>query len=333
MSLEFASDLAPGRFARRAVRSAGIAGFGAAVPEQVVDNLVVGAGAGVTPEWIVKRTGIESRRHLRPGERLDALAAAAGAEALAQAGLPATALDAVLVGTSTADEVYPQAAPLVAALLGAEGAMAWDTSLACTGFLAVLAQGAALIESGRATHVLAIGADAVSRNVDPADKGPAALFGDGAGAAVLTLGGAGRVGATVLGCDGAHGSYLVAERSDGIISMNGWEIFHHAVTRMAECSLEALAREGLSVEELALVVPHQANARITRALVERLGLREEQVVDDIADRGNTSAATVPLALHRAAAEGRVPEEGAVLLCAFGAGLAWGATVLHYGATP
>ena len=330
MSLEFASDLVAGRRSRRVVRTAGIVGLGGAVPEHVVDNLQVGAGAGVTPEWIVKRTGISTRRHLLPGERLDRLAAAAGAEALAQADLPAAALDAVLVGTSTADEVYPQAAPLVAGLLGAEGAMAWDTSLACTGFLAILAQGAALIESGRATHVLAIGADAVSRNVDPTDKGPAALFGDGAGAAVLSLGGAGRVGATVFGSDGAHGEYLVAERSDGIISMNGWEIFHHAVTRMAECSLEALSREGLGVGDLALVVPHQANARITRALVERLGLREEQVVDDIADRGNTSAATVPLALHRAAAEGRVPEEGAVLLCAFGAGLAWGATVLHYG---
>ena len=174
MSLEFASDLAPARFTRRVVRTAGVTGLGGAVPEQVIDNVIIGAGAGVTPEWIVKRTGIATRRHLRPEERLDALAATAGAEALAQAGLPASALDAVLVGTSTADEVYPQAAPLVAALLGAGSAMAWDTSLACTGFLAVLAQGAALIESGRATHVLALGADAVSRNVDPSDKGPAA---------------------------------------------------------------------------------------------------------------------------------------------------------------
>jgi 3-oxoacyl-[acyl-carrier-protein] synthase-3 len=330
VSLEFASDLAPSRFARRVVRTAGIAGLGAALPEQVIGNDTVGAGADVTPAWIVKRTGISSRRHLRTGERLDALAAAAGAEALGQAGVDAAALDAVLVATSTADEVYPQAAPLVAGLLGARHAMAWDTSLACTGFVATLAQGAALIESGRATRVLVIGADAVSRNVDPTDKGPAALFGDGAGAALLTLGGAGRVGATVLGCDGEHGDYLRAARADGIIHMEGWEIFQHAVARMVECSREVLVREGLSVEELALVVPHQANARITTTLIERLGLRREQVVEDIGDRGNTSAGTIPLALHRAAAEGRVPDEGAVLLCAFGAGLAWGATVLHYG---
>ena len=330
MSLEFASELASSRPAQRVTRTAGIAGLGAAVPETVVTNADVGAGSGVTPEWIVKRTGISERRHLLHGERLDALCAAAGREALEQARVDPAALDAVLVATSTADEVYPQAAPLVAGLLGATSAMAWDISIACTGFVAGLAQGAALIESGRAERVLIVGGDAVSRNIDRTDKGPAALFADGAGAAVLTAGGAGRIGATVMGSDGANGSYLVAAREDGIIHMNGWEIFHHAVARMAECSQEVLAREGLAVEDLALVVPHQANARITTALTERLGLRPDQVVDDIADRGNTSAGTIPLALHRAAATGRVPARGHVLLTAFGAGLAWGATVLHYG---
>lgn len=330
MSLEFASDLAPRSTARRPVRTAGIAGLGAALPEHVVTNAMVGEGSGVTPEWIVKRTGVSERRHLLPGERLDALCAAAGEEALEQAGVAPAALDAVLVATSTADEVYPQAAPLVAGLLGAHGAMAWDVSIACTGFVAGLVQGAALIESGRAERVLVVGADAVSRNIDRADKGPSALFADGAGAAVLTRGGAGRIGATSMGSDGAHGECLVAARDDGIIHMNGWEIFNHAVARMAECSRAVLAQEGLGVEDLALVVPHQANARITTALTDRLGLRPEQVVDDIEDRGNTSAGTVPLALHRAAADGRLPERGHVLLTAFGAGLSWGATVLHYG---
>lgn len=332
MSLEFAPDPRPWRLARRDVRTAGIAGLGAAVPDRVVSNATVGAGSGVTPGWIVKRTGISERRHLQPWERLDALAAAAGWEALEDAGVDPAALDAVLVATSTADEVYPHAAPLVAGLLGADRAMAWDVGIACSGFLAALAQGAALIESGRAERVLVLGADAVSRNVDPADRGPSALFGDGAGAAVLTRGGAGRVGATVMGSDGANGALLVAQRSDGIIRMDGFAIFQHAVARMAEASLEALAREGLTVDDLALVVPHQANARITVALTERLGLDPARVVDDIGDRGNTSAGTVPLALHRAAAQGRVPAHGRVLLTAFGAGLAWGATVLHYGET-
>ena len=328
MSLEFAPE--PLTLERRATRTAGVAGWGAALPATVVDNTTVGAGAGVTPEWIVKRTGISERRHLAPGERLDALCARAGEEALQQAGVAAADLDAVLVATSSADEVFPQAAPLVAGLLGAHQAMCWDVSIACTGFVAGLAQGAALIESGRAERVLLVGADAISRHVDPTDRGPAALFGDGAGAAVLTPGGAGRIGATVMGSDGARGGFLIAHRADGIVRMDGQEVFRHAIARMAECSLEALDREGLTVEDLTLVVPHQANGRITAALTERLALRPEQVVDDIADRGNTSAGTIPLALHRAAAEGRLPARGHVLLTAFGAGFAWGATVLHFG---
>lgn len=330
MSLEFAPDLSPGRFVRPVARTAGIAGWGAALPETVVPNAVIGAGAGVTPEWIVKRTGITERRHLKPGERLDALCAEAGREALAQAGVAAAELDAVLVATSTADEFFPQASPLVAALLGAGRAMTWDITIACAGFIAGLAQGAALIESGRAERVLLIGADALSRNIDPTDRGPAALFGDGAGAVVLTRGGAGRIGATVMGSDGARAGYLMAEHSDRIVRMDGLAVFQNAIARMAECSLEVLAREEVAIADVALVVPHQANGRITAALAERLGLTAEQVVDDIADRGNTSAGTIPLALHRAAAQGRVPARGHVLLTAFGAGFAWGATVVHFG---
>lgn len=330
MSLEIAAEAGAEAGAGRATRTAGIAGWGAALPETVVSNDVVGEGAGVTPEWIVKRTGISERRHLESGERLDALCAEAGREALAQAGLDASALDAVLVATSTADDVFPQAAPVVAGMLGAERALNWDVGIACSGFVAGLAQGAALIESGRAENVLLIGADAVSRCIDPTDRGPAALFADGAGAAVLTQGGEGRIGATVMGSDGARARFLVAAREDNLIRMDGQEVFQHAITRMAESGRDALARDGVAMEDVALVVPHQANGRITAALADRLGLTPEQVVDDIADRGNTSAGTIPLALHRAAAEGRIPERGHVLLVAFGAGFAWGASVLHYG---
>ncbi len=330
MWLEFAPEPQTKHGLRGARRTAGVAGWGAALPSTVVDNEAVGAGAGVTPAWIVKRTGIVRRRHLAPGERLDALCAEAGREALAQAGVEAGDLDAVLVATSSADELFPQAAPLVAGLLGAGRAMTWDVGLACTGFVAGLAQGAALIESGRAEAVLLVGGDALSRNVDRADRGPAALFGDGAGAAVLTLGGAGRVGTTVMGSDASSASSLVAARADGMIRMDGPEVFKHAVARMEAVSREALVRSGLRVADVALVVPHQANGRITAALATRLGLSDEQVVDDIADRGNTSAGTIPLALHRAAADGRLPAHGHVLLTAFGAGYAWGATVLHFG---
>ncbi|CAA9509689.1 MAG: 3-oxoacyl-[acyl-carrier-protein] synthase, KASIII [uncultured Solirubrobacteraceae bacterium] len=330
MSLEFAPEPIVEDVARRPARSAGVAGWGAALPATVVPNAAISEEAGVTPEWIVKRTGISERRHLAPGERLDALCAQAGREALAQAGLDGAALDAVLVATSTADDVFPQTAPVVAGMLGADHALNWDVGIACTGFVAGLAQGAALIESGRAENVLLIGADAVSRCIDPSDRGPAALFADGAGAAVLTRGGEGRVGAAVMGSDGASAHFLVASRENGVIRMEGQEVFKHAIARMAESSREVLAREGLAVEDIALVVPHQANGRITTALALRLGLTPEQVVDDIADRGNTSAGTIPLALHRAAGEGRLPERGHVLLVAFGAGFSWGATVLHYG---
>lgn len=330
MSLEFVPEASVEDVVVPVARTAGVAGWGAALPDTVVSNDVVGEGAGVTSAWIVKRTGISERRHLGPDERLDALCVQAGREALGQAGLDAAALDAVLVATSTADDVFPQAAPLVAGMLGAGHALNWDVNIACTGFVAGLAQGAALIESGRAENVLLIGADAVSRCIDPVERGPAALFADGAAAAVLRQGGDGRIGTTVMGSDGARAGFLVAARKDGLIRMEGQEVFKHAIARMAEASREVLAREGLAIEDVALVVPHQANGRITTALAERLGLTEAQVVDDIADRGNTSAATIPLALHRAAGEGRIPERGHVLLVAFGAGFSWGATVLHYG---
>ncbi len=330
MSLEVAPEPVAEADTRHAARTAGVAGWGAALPETVVTNEAVGEGVGVTPEWIVKRTGIRERRHLAPDERLDALCAQAGREALAQAGLDGAALDAVLVATSTADGVFPQAAPVVAGLLGADRALNWDVNIACTGFVAGLAQGAALIESGRAETVLLVGGDAVSRCIDPTNRGSAALFADGAGAAVLTQGGDGRIGATVMGSDGANARFLVAARDDSMIRMEGQEVFKHAIARMAEAGQDALARDGLVMEDIALVVPHQANGRITAALAERLELTDAQVVDDIGDRGNTSAATIPLALHRAAAEGRIPERGHVLLVAFGAGFAWGASVLHYG---
>ncbi len=329
MSLEFASELRP-RLRRPAVRTAGITAWGAALPETVVGNEQVGAGAGVSPEWIVKRTGITERRRARADERLDLLCAAAGREALERAGLAATELDAVLIATSTADEIFPQCAPLVAGHLGAGQAMAWDVGLACTGYVAGVAQAAALIESGRAEHVLLVGGDILSRHLDPTDRGPAALFGDGAGASVLSRGGAGRVGASVFGTDGPSGHFLTESRAEQAIRMDGIEVFHHAIARMGECSQQVLEQEGIALQDVTLVVPHQANGRITASLAERLALRPDQVVDDIADRGNTSAATIPLALHRAQAAGRIPERGTVLITAFGAGFAWGAAVLHYG---
>ena len=315
---------------RRSPRTAGIASLGVALPSTVVSNAQIAARVGVDPTWIVRRTGIDERRHLGTGQRLDVLAADAGLRALKAAGVEAAALDAVLVATSSADDVFPQAAPLVAGILGAGHAMNWDVGLACAGFVAGLAQGAALIESGRAERVLLIGADALSRHTDPDDRGTASLFADGAGAALLVAGGAGRIAETVMGSDGGSAAALTASRADGLVRMDGHEVFRHAVNRMEQACREVLDRAGLDLADVDLIVPHQANRRITTALGERLGVAPARIADDIAARGNTSAASIPLALDSATQAGRVPPQGTVLLCAFGAGFAWGATLLHYG---
>jgi 3-oxoacyl-[acyl-carrier-protein] synthase-3 len=311
-----------------ALGAAGIAGLGTALPGRSVGNAEVAGEIGVDPDWIVQRTGIHRRRRLADGETLTGLATRAGARALAAADLPAGALDGVIVATATPDAFMPPTAPMVAAALGAGRAMAWDVGLACTGFVAALLQAAAMVESGRAEALLVIGAEGLSRYVDPADRSTAMLFGDGAGAAVVTAGGPAAIGAGVLGADGAMGQALDTDPGTGCLRMDGHTVFLHAVPRMAEAARAAVARNGRELDDVDLVVAHQANARITRALAARLGLDPGRVVDVIAETGNTSAASVPLALAHAAAAGRIPDRGLILLCAFGAGFAWGATLIE-----
>ena len=310
-------------------RTAGIVAVGTALPEQVIENAPIAARIGVEPEWITRRTGIARRRQLAEGERITDLCIDAGRAALANADVDGAELDAVLVATSTADELLPHCAPQVAAALGASHAMAWDIGLACTGFIAGLAQAAALVESGRADRVLLIGADAWTRHLDRDDKRTAMLFGDGAGAVVIEAGGAGRIGATVLGADTHEAEALTVNHTDRLIRMDGHTVFQHAVARMGQACAEVLERAGLPLAEVDLIVAHQANARIIGALRNRLDLPPERIVDYIADVGNTSAASIPLALERAAQDGLVPERGHVLLVAFGAGFAWGATLVEY----
>jgi 3-oxoacyl-[acyl-carrier-protein] synthase-3 len=314
----------------RALRTAGVVALGRALPDAVVENAAIADRIGVEPEWIVRRTGIAARRAVVDGERLSDLAVTAGRAALDAAGLDPADLDAVLVATSSADEIVPQAAPIVAGALGADRAMSWDVGLACTGFLAGLQQGAALIESGRADTVLLIGADVLHRYTDHDDKRTASLFGDGAGAALLAAGGPATVGLTILGADATGAEILVIDREERVVRMDGQVVFQHAVARMEEACRALLDRAGLALDDVDLVIAHQANGRIIRALRERLGLPEERVADYIAHLGNTSAASIPLALSLAQEDGRVPEHGHVLLTAFGAGFAWGAALLTYG---
>jgi 3-oxoacyl-[acyl-carrier-protein] synthase-3 len=313
----------------RGPRTAGVLGCGTALPETVVSSAAIGARLGVDEEWIIARTGIHSRRILGPGERLSDLAAAAGASALARAAVEPAELDLVLVATVSADELTPNAGPLVAASLGATRAGAMDVGAACTGFLAALALGAACIESGRAERVLVVGADGLSRFTNQEDKRTAALFGDGAGAVVLGAGQGGGLGPVLLRQDGANSGFIVAPRSTGLIEMDGHGTFRHAVNRLVEITGEAIEAAGISEDDVDLFVFHQANARIIQAAGARLGLDPDRVVDCIAHQGNTTAATLPLAMAHAEASGRLRPGMTVLLAAFGAGLTWGGGVLEW----
>jgi 3-oxoacyl-[acyl-carrier-protein] synthase-3 len=311
-------------------RTAGMTGLGCALPSGTVSTADIAGRIGVEPEWILRRTGIAMRHRLAPDATLTDLAVEAAVPALAEARLDGADLDAVLVATASADQVMPAAAPLVAARLGATRAMAWDVNLACTGFLAALEQGAALIESGRADHVLVIAAEALSRVTDHDDRKTAALFGDGAGAAVLGPGGPLRLGRSVLRAEGDDDRALVIDHDERLVRMDGHAVFQRAVAGMERCCREVLANAGVTVDDVDLVVPHQANARITVALAERLGVPAERVVDAIRDVGNTGAASIPLALEQARREGRLPDPGLMLLTAFGAGFAAGALLVEIG---
>jgi 3-oxoacyl-[acyl-carrier-protein] synthase-3 len=317
----------------RATRPAAIVSLAMAVPDNVVTNATVAAGAGVTEQWIVHRTGVHERRHVTEGQRLQDLATAAAREALDEAGLTAADVDLVLVATVGADELLPNAAPLVALDLGADSAGAMDVGAACTGFLSALSLAAAQVECGRCEHVLVIGADVLSRWTDPADRGTAALFADGAGAVVVGAAndGPGLIGHIALHADGAGAPAIRAAHDDQIIHMQGHDTFKAAVHRLSESTLEAVDRVGLQLDDIGLFVYHQANARILAAVGERLGLDRERVIDCIDRYGNTSSATLPIALADARERGMLEPGMNVLLAAFGAGFTWGAGVIQWGA--
>jgi 3-oxoacyl-[acyl-carrier-protein] synthase-3 len=315
----------------RPLRAAALTSVAMAMPDRVVTNATVAEGAGVTEQWIVHRTGVHERRHVSEGERLQDLATAAGRGALDEAGVDAADLDLVLVATLAADELTPNCAPLVAHDLGAAQAGAMDVSAACTGFLSALALAAAQVEGGRARNVLVIGADLLSRFIDRRDRGTAALFADGAGAVVVapSENGDGRIGDIVLRCDGRGAAAIRAGHDDQIIRMQGHDTFKAAVHRMSEATLEATQRAGLQLDDIGLFVYHQANARILAAVGERLGLEADRVINSIDRYGNTSAATLPIALADARERGMLEPGMNVLLAAFGAGFTWGAGVIEW----
>ena len=310
--------------------SAGIVGLGGALPERVVPNDEISPAIGVDHDWIVRRTGIRERRYARPEAPLAELAAQAAHAALADAGLAGAQIDLVLVASCSQDSIMPNAAPQVAHAIGASAAGAFDVGSACTGFVAALAAARGMLLTGASRHALVIGAEIMSRHVDPADRNTAALFGDGAGAVVLSAGAAGAIGPVVLGADGSHADLIVADPGTALLAMDGHETFKQAVRRLAQATNEACDAAAIAISDVDLFVYHQANTRILAALAERLGIDPARVVDAIASLGNTSAASVPLALAQARDDGRLTPGMRVVLAAAGSGFTWGATVVEWG---
>jgi 3-oxoacyl-[acyl-carrier-protein] synthase-3 len=310
---------------------AAIASVGVSLPRTVVPNADIAPRIGVTDEWIVRRTGIHSRHVADPSERLTTHATNAARAALRRAGVAPAQVDLVLVATTTPDEVMPNAAPQVAHELGAMGAGAFDIGAACTGFLSALAVGTSQIEAGRAQCAVVIGADFMSRITDPDDRTTAAVFADGAGAVVLqATTQETRIGPIVLGSDGAGADHIIVPRAEGTIRMRGHETFREAVARLSLATMQAVRAAGARLDDIDLFVYHQANGRILSAVGERLDLPSDRVVDCISQYGNTSAATLPLALAHVEEAGRLEPGHLVLLGAFGSGFTWGATVINWG---
>lgn len=307
-----------------------IASVAMAVPERRVSNAEIAARIGVDEDWIVKRTGAGERPWAVEGERLTDFAATAARQALAQVALEPTALDLVVVATSSADEITPNAAPLVAGMIGADGAAAFDIGAACTGWLAGLAMASGQIESGRIRSAIVVGADFLSKFLDLTDRETAPLFADGAAAAVVTASSQtrGRIGPVVLHSDHG-GAQLIRLDRGGRISMRGPDTFREAVSRLEAVTREAVGAIGLRLQDVDLFVYHQANSRIIRAVGGRLGLDPRRVVDYVDRFGNSSTATLPIALSVAGQEGRLRAGAKVLLAAFGGGFTWGATVVEW----
>jgi 3-oxoacyl-[acyl-carrier-protein] synthase III len=316
------SRLAPPRTAR-------VAGLGHKLPDRVVPNGPIAERIGVDSDWIERRTGIRERRYAAPDERTSDLAVAAARRALNDAGLRPADVDLVLVATMTPDELTPNTAPLVADALGI-GVGAFDVGAACTGWLSALSIGAAQIETGRSEAVLVIGAETLSRVTNMDDKRTASLFGDGAGAVVLSPAGDGAIGPIVLASDGSMGDTITASHDERLLVMDGHTTFNKAVKVLVDSTQEACERAGVTLDEIDLFVYHQANGRILRAVAEKLKLPAERVADYVGETGNTSAASIPLTLSLLREDGRLRPGQRLLLSAVGAGFTWGAGVVEWG---
>jgi 3-oxoacyl-[acyl-carrier-protein] synthase-3 len=337
--------MAGGKSPAHGPRYAQISGWGMALPEKTLTNDELAKTIDTSDEWIFSHTGIKERRVAGEKETTLSLAVRAAREALLVAGLQPSRLDLVIVATVTPEFFFPSTASLVQDALGAVSAGAYDLSAGCSGFIYALSQAANAVRSGGAEHVLVIGSETLSRITDWTDRNTCVLFGDGAGAVVVsaTLAHCGVL-AAVLGSDGSGGELLVVpgggsrhpvshellDRGEQYMKMNGREVYRFASTIMPRATEAVIQKVGWQLADLALVIPHQANQRIIESAIKRLGLPADRFAVNIARYGNTSSASIPIALCEAIADGRVNAGDRIVMVGFGAGLTWAAIALEWG---
>jgi len=316
-------------------------GCGHFLPARIVTNEELAARLDTTDEWIRTRTGIHRRHVAAEGEKTSDLAIAAAADALAAAGLTGADIDAVVLATATPDQTFPATATRVQHGIGMNGGFAFDLHAVCAGFVFAIANANSMIVSGMARRVLVIGAETFSRILDWNDRATCVLFGDGAGAVILEaaegMGSADDHGVlgTCLHSDGAHNDILYVSggpsttQNTGFLRMEGREVFRHAVVKLAEVADEVMEKVGVTGADVDWIVPHQANLRIIESTAKKTGVPMAKVVVTVHDHGNTSAASIPLALSIAVGDGRIRPGNLLLMEAIGGGLAWGSALLRW----
>ena len=325
-------------------QNAGIIGMGHAYPEGILTNADLEKMVDTNDEWITTRTGIKQRHKAAANEYTSQFGTKAALQAIERAGIKSTDLDIIICATTTPDQIMPSTGALIQAQIGATNAAGMDVFAACSGFLYGITMVESMIRTGQIRYALVIGAEILTKYVDYTDRGTCVIFGDGAGAAVLGPVPEGKgILATKIKSDGRYEEQLYCpgggtklgithdsiDNRDNFFKMKGNELFKVAVRSMADISAEMIEKAGYTVDDIDLVVPHQANQRITDAVASRLGVPEEKVYSNIAEMGNTSSASIPIAMDECIQSGKIKEGSLVLLTAFGGGVTWGGTVIRF----